>query len=60
MFLGKGGKIKELDYRKYLTLYSNNDDCGTLRCAGIKHREHYHCVDCSGKVSYGGPRAERG
>ncbi|XP_077289087.1 zinc finger protein castor homolog 1-like isoform X2 [Arctopsyche grandis] len=39
-----------LDYSRYVKRYGSALECGSSYCKDLGYREHFHCMDCSGRV----------
>lgn len=39
-----------IDYSRYVRRYSSGQECGSSYCKDLGCREHFHCLDCSGRV----------
>ncbi|XP_033230377.1 uncharacterized protein LOC117181619 isoform X2 [Belonocnema kinseyi] len=39
-----------IDYSRYVRRYSSGQECGSAYCKELGCREHFHCLDCSGRV----------
>ncbi|XP_012277586.1 zinc finger protein castor homolog 1 isoform X2 [Orussus abietinus] len=39
-----------IDYSRYVRRYSSGQECGSSYCKELGCREHFHCLDCSGRV----------
>ncbi|XP_018398806.1 PREDICTED: zinc finger protein castor homolog 1-like [Cyphomyrmex costatus] len=38
------------DYSRYMIRYASSQECGCTYCMELGCREHFHCLDCSGRV----------
>lgn len=48
---GAGGLPQPIiDYSRYVRRYSSGQECGSSYCKDLGCREHFHCLDCSGRV----------
>ncbi|KAI4490261.1 hypothetical protein M0802_010789 [Mischocyttarus mexicanus] len=39
-----------IDYSRYVRRYTSGQECGSSYCKELGCREHFHCLDCSGRV----------
>ncbi|XP_029680634.1 uncharacterized protein LOC115246139 isoform X1 [Formica exsecta] len=39
-----------IDYSRYVKRYISGQECGSTYCKELGCREHFHCLDCSGRV----------
>ncbi|KYN32959.1 Transcription factor castor [Trachymyrmex septentrionalis] len=39
-----------IDYSRYVRRYASSQECGSTYCKELGCREHFHCLDCSGRV----------
>ncbi|KAJ8686613.1 hypothetical protein QAD02_022407 [Eretmocerus hayati] len=39
-----------IDYSRYVRRFSSGQECGSSYCKELGCREHFHCLDCSGRV----------
>ncbi|XP_011346797.1 zinc finger protein castor homolog 1 isoform X2 [Ooceraea biroi] len=39
-----------IDYSRYVRRYTSGQECGSTYCKELGCREHFHCLDCSGRV----------
>lgn len=39
-----------IDYSRYVRRFSSSQECGSPYCKELGCREHFHCLDCSGRV----------
>lgn len=39
-----------IDYSRYVRRFTSGQECGSLCCKELGCREHFHCLDCSGRV----------
>ncbi|KAG7209830.1 hypothetical protein KM043_011439 [Ampulex compressa] len=39
-----------IDYSRYVRRYTSGQECGSSYCKELGYREHFHCLDCSGRV----------
>ncbi|XP_066597426.1 zinc finger protein castor homolog 1-like isoform X2 [Prorops nasuta] len=39
-----------IDYSRYVRRYTSGLECGSSYCKELGCREHFHCLDCSGRV----------
>ncbi|XP_017875535.2 zinc finger protein castor homolog 1-like isoform X2 [Ceratina calcarata] len=39
-----------IDYSRYVRRYASGQECGSSYCKELGCREHFHCLDCSGRV----------
>ncbi|XP_046747760.1 uncharacterized protein LOC124412150 isoform X1 [Diprion similis] len=39
-----------IDYSRYVRRYTSGQECGNSYCKELGCREHFHCLDCSGRV----------
>ncbi|XP_036148361.1 uncharacterized protein LOC105829072 isoform X3 [Monomorium pharaonis] len=39
-----------IDYSRYVRRYASSQECGNTYCKELGCREHFHCLDCSGRV----------
>ncbi|XP_041983403.1 uncharacterized protein LOC121736343 isoform X3 [Aricia agestis] len=39
-----------VDYSRYVKRYSSTLECGSSYCKDLGYREHFHCMDCTGRV----------
>ncbi|XP_057320750.1 uncharacterized protein LOC130664708 isoform X1 [Microplitis mediator] len=41
---------QQIDYSRYVRRFSSALECGSSYCKELGCREHFHCLDCSGRV----------
>ncbi|XP_063985247.1 uncharacterized protein LOC135166671 isoform X2 [Diachasmimorpha longicaudata] len=39
-----------IDYSRYVRRFGSGQECGSSYCKELGCREHFHCLDCSGRV----------
>ncbi|XP_023317160.1 zinc finger protein castor homolog 1-like isoform X2 [Trichogramma pretiosum] len=45
-----GANSPMIDYSRYVRRYTSGQECGSAYCKELACREHFHCLDCAGRV----------